>query len=187
MSPAPAVDLTASNAVDYLRSRGLSPFRVAELAGGVSNTVLLVETATERFVLKQSLPQLRVEQHWLSDRSRIWREAAALETVVGYLPEGSVPAVLFRDDENYVFAMTAAAEGTLPWKDSLLRGECDLRIDEQIGEITAALISCGFRSPSMERDFGDLTIFQQLRLDPYYRTVALRHPYLYICPFSTKP
>lgn len=176
MSPAPAVDLTASNVIDYLKSRGVSPLRVTELPGGVSNTVLLVETAGERFVLKQSLPQLRVEQQWLSDRSRIWREAAALEAVAPHLPQDSVPRVLFRDDENYLFAMTAAPEGTQPWKTALLRGECDLGVAEHVGTITAALISCGFRSPAMDRAFGDLTIFDQLRLDPYYRNVAIHHP-----------
>src|SRR5688572_27367034 len=98
MSPTPAVDLTASNAVGYLQYRGVSPLHVVELAGGVSNTVLLVETAGGRFVLKQSLPQLRVEQQWLSDRSRIWHEAAGLQAVAPHLPQGSVPEVLFRDD-----------------------------------------------------------------------------------------
>ncbi len=176
MSPVRAVDLTASNASDYLRSRGVTPTRVMELAGGVSNTVLLVETATEKFVLKQSLPQLRVEQQWLSDRARIRREADGLITVAPFLPEGSVPRVLFRDDDNYLFAMTAAPEGAQPWKSALLRGECDLDVAERIGGITAALISCGFRSPAMEHVFGDLTIFDQLRLDPYYRTTATRHP-----------
>jgi 5-methylthioribose kinase len=176
MSLAPAVELTASNAIDYLHSRGVSPVRVSELAGGVSNTVLLVETDTGRFVLKQSLPQLRVEQQWLSDRSRIWREAAGLDAVARHLPRGSVPAVLFRDDANYVFAMTAAPEGARTWKAALLKGECDLSVAERIGEITAALISCGFQSAEMEQAFGDLAIFEQLRLHPYYRTVAIRHP-----------
>jgi 5-methylthioribose kinase len=176
MSLAPAVELTASTALEYLSSRGLSPQRVTELAGGVSNTVLLVETADRQFVLKQSLPQLRVEQQWLSDRSRIWREAAALEAIRPHLPEGSVPGVIFRDDHNYLFAMTVAPRGSESWKSALLRGECEPAVAERIGEITAALIRCGWQSSEMEAAFGDLTVFDQLRLDPYYRTVAARQP-----------
>jgi 5-methylthioribose kinase len=176
MSPVRAVELTIATAHDYLASRGVASVRIVELAGGVSNTVLLAETVSGRFVLKQSLPQLRVEQQWLSDRSRIWREAAALETVGAYLPAGSVPAVLFRDDENFLFAMTAAPEESESWKATLLAGECDLGVAERVGVITAALIGCGFRSPEMQRAFGDLSVFDQLRLDPYYRTTALRHP-----------
>jgi 5-methylthioribose kinase len=176
MSAAPAVELTPSTAVEYLASRGVYPLRVSEFAGGVSNTVLLVETDSARFVLKQSLPQLRVEQHWLSHRSRVWREAAALEAVAPHLPAGAVPAVLFRDDDNYLFAMTAAPAESEPWKDALLRGECDPFIAERIGSITAALIRSGWQSPTMKAAFGDLTVFEQLRLHPYYRTVATRHP-----------
>ena len=140
MTPAPAVELTPSTVVEYLASRGVRPLRVSELPGGVSNTVLLVETETGRFVLKQSLPQLRVEQPWLSDRSRIWREADALEVLAPYLPEAAVPSVLFRDDENYLFAMTAAPAGIETWKSALLRGECDPGVASRVGSITAALM-----------------------------------------------
>ena len=51
--------------------------RITELGGGVSNTVLLVETrGCRRFVLKQALGKLRVEDDWFSDRERIFRESA---------------------------------------------------------------------------------------------------------------
>jgi 5-methylthioribose kinase len=154
----------------------VSASRVTELAGGVSNTVLLAETAEGRLVLKQSLPQLRVEQQWLSDRSRIWREADALQTLAPFLPRGAVPEVVFRDDQNYLFAMTAAPAGAETWKAALLRGECDLTIAESIGGITAAIIANSHYSPKMQTAFGDLTVFDQLRLDPYYRTTGQRHP-----------
>jgi 5-methylthioribose kinase len=178
MNSAAAVELTPASAVDYLANRQLSPRRVTELAGGVSNTVLLVESDSGSFVLKQSLPQLRVEQRWLSDRRRIWREATALELVAPHLPPAAVPSVLFRDDDNYLFAMTAAPSGSETWKSALLRGECDPAIAAQIGTITAALMRFGWQNPEMESAFGDLTVFEQLRLDPYYRTVAIRHPAL---------
>jgi len=44
------------------------------LGGGVSNHVVLVETPERRFVLKQSLPKLRVQEDWFSDRERIFGE-----------------------------------------------------------------------------------------------------------------
>jgi 5-methylthioribose kinase len=150
--------------------------QVVELSGGVSNTVLLVSAGSGRFVLKQSLPKLRVEQHWVSDMARIWREASALEALAPHLPAGSIPQVLFRDDENYLFAMTAAPAGCESWKAVLLRGECDANVAEQIGAITAAIMRFGYRNPAVEQQFADLTVFIQLRLDPYYRTVAARNP-----------
>jgi 5-methylthioribose kinase len=176
MRPTAAVELTTFTAPGYLAARGLTGVRITELAGGVSNTVLLVETPAERFVLKQSLPQLRVDQQWLSDRSRIWREADALEALALHLPSGAVPAVIFRDDDNYLFAMSAAIRESESWKSALLRGECDRSIAERVGLLTAGLIRAGWRSPRMQAAFGDLGVFDQLRLDPYYRSTAARHP-----------
>jgi 5-methylthioribose kinase len=176
MSAEPAVELSPSTAVEYLAARGMQPRRVSELAGGVSNTVLLVETDSGRFVLKQSLPQLRVAQQWLSDRCRVWREASALEAVAPHLPQGTVPEVLFRDDSNYLFAMTAGPAASEAWKSVLMRGECDPAVASRVGSITAALMRSGWQSRAMEAAFGDLTVFEQLRLDPYYRTTASRHP-----------
>ena len=66
--------LTAKNAGLYLKPRGIRPVRVTELGGGVSNTVLLVETETGRFVLKQALGKLRVEQEWRSEERRVGKE-----------------------------------------------------------------------------------------------------------------
>src|SRR5262249_57492901 len=104
------VEVSAANAAAYLRGRGIelaSP-RLSELGGGVSNTVLLVESGARRFVLKQALGKLRVEQEWLADRERIFRESAALRELSGRLPAGSLPEVLFEDRENFAFAMSAA-------------------------------------------------------------------------------
>src|SRR5215471_3413647 len=105
------LELNPGNAAGYLLSRGLvatDRLVARALGGGVSNTVLLVEAPGRRMILKQSLAKLRVEQDWFSERERIFRESAALRAVAGWLPEGSVPRVLWEDRENYLFAMTAA-------------------------------------------------------------------------------
>jgi len=83
------MELRAANAADYLKGRGieLDAPRISELGGGVSNTVLLVESGERRFVLKQSLGKLRVEQEWLADRERIFREDSCLvSAVLGHGP-----------------------------------------------------------------------------------------------------
>src|SRR5438105_3401048 len=104
------IELDAANAADYLKGRGmaLSSPRIVALGGGVSNTVLLVECGANRFVMKQALAKLRVEQEWLADRRRISRESAALTKLAGSLPAGSLPEILFEDPANFIFAMSAA-------------------------------------------------------------------------------
>ncbi len=172
------MELTAANALDYLAGRGItvSAPRVSELGGGVSNTVLLVESAGSRFVLKQALPKLRVEEEWFAARDRIFREAAALQKLAEVLPAGSLPCVLFQDRENFAYAMSAASPSAVCWKDQLLRGEINPETARQAGALLARMVSATWRDSAWERDFGDQTVFEQLRVDPYYRLIAIRHP-----------
>jgi 5-methylthioribose kinase len=149
---------------------------VSELGGGVSNTVLLVESDTERFVMKQALGKLRVKEEWRADQSRIFRESAALRKLAEYFPEGSLPAVLFEDRGNFIFAMSAAPCASVCWKDLLLNGEIRVETAERVGELLALMVSVSWREPAWENEFGDQTIFDQLRIDPYYRATARRHP-----------
>jgi 5-methylthioribose kinase len=176
----PSFELNVSSAPQYLAARGFdsTSLRVTELAGGVSNIVLLAETSDGRMVLKQALPQLRVEQEWFSDLRRIFHECAALRLLKPKLPAGSVPTVLFEDQPNYIFAMTAAEPGSETWKSQLLRAEADLRIAERVAVILAALIRGSWHSHDLAQQFGDLTIFEELRLDPYYQRLATLYPEL---------
>jgi 5-methylthioribose kinase len=173
-------ELHASNAAEYLRSRGLvheAPC-ITELGGGVSNTVLLVETGDRRFVLKQALGKLRVQDDWFSDRERVLRESAAMRWLAPHLAAGSLPEILFEDRENCLFAMTAAPREAQTWKSLLLRGQVAAGVAACIGGMLATMVRASWRDPESERVFGDQTVFDQLRLDPYYRTTALRHPEL---------
>lgn len=170
-------EITPAGAAPYLAARGLpEPRAVTELGGGVSNTVLLIELPESRIILKQALHKLRVEQDWFSDRGRIFRESAALRRLAPHLPPGSVPEVLFEDRDNFAFAMTAARPEAETWKAQLMRGEANPEIAAAIGELLAAIIRTTWRGCEWETRFGDQTVFDQLRLDPYYRSTARAHP-----------
>jgi 5-methylthioribose kinase len=169
-------ELAAANAPEYLTGRGLPvPRRVTELGGGVSNTVLLVEGAGGRFILKQALGKLRVQQEWFSDRRRIFREAAGLRAAAACLPRGSAPKVLWEDRENCAFAMEAAPEGAPTWKAQLMAGRVEASTAARVGGMLAALVRGTWGEAECEREFGDQTVFDELRLDPYYRSTAARH------------
>lgn len=171
--------MTCTDAERYVQLRFSWPpgsFRVAELGGGVSNSVMLVEKEDIRFVLKQSLARLRVEQEWLCDRSRIQKEASALRMLAPLLPANSVPQVLFEDRPNWLFAMSAAPRSAQTWKAHLLSGQCDRHIAEAAGALLASIFRSGWHDEAIQREHGDLEVFDQLRMDPYYRTTAARHP-----------
>lgn len=170
--------LSIDTAPEYLRSRGVETAgaRITELGGGVSNTVLLVEGDGQRFILKQALGKLRVEDDWFSDPARIFRESAALGWAAAHLPPGGVPGILFEDRENLLFAMTAAPAGALTWKSLLMQGQFDTGTAECVARMLAAMVRASWHDAESERQFGDQTVFDQLRLDPYYRTTTARHP-----------
>lgn len=173
--------LNEQNVIPYVRARlgdFREPARVTALGGGVSNTVLLVESENVRVIVKQSLAKLRVEEDWFSDRERIFRESAAMRMLEKLLPERSVPEVLFEDPENFAFAMTAAPAEAEMWKTLLLRGEISLETAGQVGRMLGAMIVGTYQNDEFRRAFGDQTVFDQLRIDPYYRTTARRHPEL---------
>ncbi len=54
------------------------------------------------------------------------------------------------------------------------RSQCS--VAEAIAQMLAAMVSASWRDPEAEQLFRDQIVFDQLRLDPYYRTTAFRHP-----------
>jgi 5-methylthioribose kinase len=172
-------ELSAHNACDYLARRAETArrsWRITPLEGGVSNTVLLAESDGDRIVLKQALAKLRVKEDWHADRSRIRRECNALRLLAPLLAPGAVPRIVFEDEENCLFAMEAAPRGARTWKALLLEGQAPIEIAESVGAMTAAMLRQSWGSSEWEELFGDQTAFDQLRLDPYYRFTATRHP-----------
>lgn len=176
--------LTPENVRGYLASCGLAAdaasATVRELGGGVSNIVLLIEwpgRLERRWVVKQSLEKLRVKDDWRSDRARIFREAESIQALRPVLGDSVLPEVLHIDRENFFFVMTAAPAGSVPWKESLLAGTCSVRrVARRVGALLARMINASRRDRSFQKKFWDGTVFDQLRVDPYYRTTAARHP-----------
>lgn len=179
MSP-DVTTITPQNVLPYLASRGLADEKdevdVRELGGGVSNIVLMLEWPDRRWVIKQSLEKLRVQDDWRSERSRIYREAESIQALRPVLGEAALPEVIYIDRENFLFVMTAAPPGSVSWKELLLAGQVDLAVARQAGTLLAKMINGSRANPELQKKFEDRTVFDQLRIDPYYRTTAKRHP-----------
>lgn len=166
-------------AVGFLNARQLK--RVSPLGGGVSNEVLKIETSEGNFVLKQALPRLRVRDEWLADVTRVHRERDAIR-LAGELFQGShVPRVVFSDQVNHVLIVTCAPESCVPWKQELLEGRVDLTIASKVGELLGTIHGRTHQDEVSKRLFASHEAFDQLRVDPYYRTTAARHPDLSGC------
>ena len=169
--------LTPESLRGYLAERGLvkdpSQLAVRELGGGVSNVVLLVEGPHGQWVAKQSLEKLRVEDDWRSSRDRIFREAAAIELLRPVLG-ATLPRLVHINRKKYLYIMTAAPNGSTVWKQLLLDGEISLEIARQAGNLLAKIITASQANEIFKETFSDRTVFDELRVDPYYRTTAMR-------------
>ena len=174
-------ELTPENTADYLRETGrVDPDRAVEaraLGGGVSNFVLRVDVAgAPPFVLKQARARLRTKKLWVSRLERVGTERDALELLDTILPAGTVPRVLFSDDDNSLFAMTHAPEESAVWKEQLLAGVVDPEVARRAGTILGAIHRATVDHPALAGRFADTAVFDELRIDPFYRELARVHP-----------
>jgi 5-methylthioribose kinase len=189
-------EITPLTAGEYLQASGrLEPgesLLVRELAGGVSNAVLLVELPArpERYVLKQARGRLRVAADWQCPVERIWREIDTLRICRQILSSeqsaarGSwqprVPEILWEDCENFCYAMTAAPVDHHTWKECLLGGDLvdAVRIAAAAGTLLGQLHAGSWRQPAISAALADRTYFEALRVDPYYRQLVRNRPEL---------
>ena len=173
-------ELDAHNTWNYLCHRhGFSgpPAHVEWLSGGVSNCVLRIEpVAGAPFVIKQSRPQLRTQAAWFSRLDRIFREIGMLRLLAEILPADVVPAVLFEDRENFLFAMEAVAADHTVWKRDLLDGRVDPTVADRLGTYLGLVHARTYARPDLAAAWDDWEVFDQLRIDPFYRRLAAVHP-----------
>ncbi len=174
-------EVTPENAGDYLRDGGHiardAQVVTRSLGWGVSNVVMLVEPeGGPPFVLKQSRERLRTKMLWESRLDRIWAEAEALRILAPILPAGAVPAVVFEDQANYLFAMTRAPADSVVWKEQLLAGVADAWAAERAGSLLSAMHGESVAVRAVSGRLADRTVFHELRIDPFYRTTLAAHP-----------
>ena len=175
------LELDAHNTLDYLRQRGdvwlPDDARVELLGWGVSNVVLrVIRPGADDFIIKQSRTQLRTKTEWFSRLDRIYREIGMLHLLAPLLPAGVIPRVLFEDRDNYLFGMEAFPAQHVVWKQALLNGDVDLTIADRLGEYLSAIHGKTSNRPDLAVEWGDLEVFDQLRLDPFYRYLARVRP-----------
>jgi 5-methylthioribose kinase len=181
----PMIEVDASNVLEYFADAGrpqwealglgadeLAQSTAAELAWGVSNIVIRVDTPVRSFVVKQSRKQLRTKIDWFSQLDRVWREVDVLRVLGDLLPAGAVPRVLSEDRDNYLFTMEAIDADHRVWKADLLDGFFDSSIADTLAGHLAAIHRGSTGNAEIAERMSDQTVFDELRLDPFYRYVA---------------
>lgn len=167
--------LEFSTVLDYLADRGLTEpedaGEVTELDGGISNTVLAVEAGGHSWVIKQSLPRLRVAQEWIAKQERTLNEARGLR-VAHLLTPTHVPHVVDVDPDRFVLVLERAPRALVPLKKRLMAGEVDQATFDVLGRVLGHWHACTIADPSHLAGLDDPEAFEQLRISPYHRAAA---------------
>lgn len=178
--------LSIQELVPYLRERGVLPDDEANLTtealgGGISNDVFRVRADGICLVVKRPYSNLAVEDDWPADVARVHNEAAAARAYeemfrTADITDITVPSVIFEDSEDHVIGIECAPEDARMWKAVLLEGSVDHGIAAKLGRALGVVHAGAAEDEVLRSEFEDYTPFEQLRLDPYHRTVARRHP-----------
>lgn len=144
---------------------------VQVLTGGVSSDVWLVEDSGRKFVVKRSVPKLRVKAEWYADPARLRYEFLYLRTVADIVP-GSVPRLLTSDPDSPVLAMEFLGDGFSNWKALMLGGEISPEHAAHAGEILGRIHAATTGNAAVRGIFDSMEFFLQLRIEAYLRATA---------------
>lgn len=173
--------LNQNSVIEYLREQKVisqtDPAQVEVLTGGVSNVVLAITTSTQKLVLKQALAELAVSEKWEADQRRAIVEADAIK-LFNQLSPSQVPKLIFLDPKRFILVVERVPVGSTVWKSDLLDGVINPDIGSKLGKTLATWHNYCEKNAEVKIKFMEDSLFEQLRIDPFYRFVAAKNPQL---------
>ena len=169
--------LDEGSVVTYLSQRGLSTgdATVETLTGGVSCVVLAVSNADVDLVVKQALPELKTKAKWVADQRRAIVEADAMQVYHSITPD-SVPELIDCDEKEFTLTMSRLPRSCTNWKIDMLEGRIYPEMGDKLGKILAAWHNAAAVSDEIKAKFMEDSLFEQLRVAPFYRAVMDKNP-----------
>lgn len=171
--------LDEGSVLPYLRKRGLltGDATVEILTGGVSCVVLAVSNSEVDLVVKQALPELKTKAKWVADQRRAIVEANAMR-VYHQITSNSVPELIDCDPEEFTLTMSRLPHTCTNWKIDMLEGRIHPEMGSELGLILAKWHNTAANSQEIKAEFMEDSLFEQLRVAPFYRAVSAVNPQL---------
>lgn len=169
--------LDEGSVVTYLSQRGLltGDVTVETLTGGVSCVVLAVSNGDIDLVVKQALPELKTKAKWVADQRRAIVEADAMQVYHSITPE-SVPELIDCDAKEFTLTMSRLPRSCTNWKIDMLEGRIYPEMGTQLGKVLASWHNAAAISDEIKEKFMEDSLFEQLRVAPFYRAVLAKNP-----------
>ncbi len=148
---------------------------ITALAGGVSSSIVRVDTTRGAVCVKRALPQLKVAAQWLAPVERNRAEVAWMKIAARVAP-GCVPAVLAEDIDANAFAMAYLEPAVYPvWKAQLRDGIVQVATATAVAENLVHIHAATARNDEIAVAFANDASFHALRLEPYFAATARVH------------
>ncbi len=150
---------------------------VAPLTGGVSSDIVRVTLPDGRqYCAKRALPKLKVATDWQAPLERNHYEVAWLRRAGAIVP-GAAPKVIGEDREHGIALLEyLPPEHYTLWKADLLAGHADPAVPVAVADALGRIHAATLDDPGAAAEFPTDDLIDALRLDPYLRYTAARHP-----------
>lgn len=162
-----------------LRSAGLpeADFSVEPLTGGVSSDIVRITLADGRLACaKRALRKLKVASDWQAPLERNHYEVAWLRRAAAIVP-GAAPNVLAEDQSRGIALLDyLPADDYVLWKAELLAGRADPGVPAAVADALGRIHAATLNDAAVAAEFPTDNLIDALRLDPYLRFTASRHP-----------
>jgi aminoglycoside phosphotransferase (APT) family kinase protein len=152
---------------------------VEPLTGGVSSDIVRIRLDDGRqYCAKRALQKLKVATDWQAPLERNHYEVAWLRRANAIVP-GAAPQVIGEDREHGIALLEyLPPEDYVLWKSELLAGRADPAVPVAVADALGSIHAASFLQMWPKEEFRTDLMFDALRLDPYLRYTAGRHPEL---------
>ncbi len=152
---------------------------IAPLTGGVSSDIVRIRLDDGRqYCAKRALSKLKVATDWQAPLERNQYEVAWLRRANAIVP-GAAPEVVGEDRAHGIALLEyLPAEDYVLWKAELLAGRADPSVATAVATALGRIHAATLNDPSAAAEFPTDHLIDALRLDPYLRFTAGRHPEL---------
>lgn len=152
---------------------------IAPLTGGVSSDIVRIRLPDGRqYCAKRALSKLKVATDWQAPLERNQYEVAWLRRANAIVP-GAAPEVIGEDRGHGIALLEyLPADDYLLWKSELLAGHADPSVPVAVANALGRIHAATLNDPTTAAEFPTDHLIDALRLDPYLRFTATRHPEL---------
>jgi aminoglycoside phosphotransferase (APT) family kinase protein len=157
----------------------VGPLTVEPLTGGVSSDIVRITLGDgSQYCAKRALQKLKVAADWQVPLERNHYEVAWLRRAGAIVP-GAAPKVIGEDKANGIALLEYLPAGDFVlWKSELLAGRADPAVPVAVADALGRIHAATLNDPTAAAEFPTDDLIDALRLDPYLRFTAGRHPEL---------